>query len=188
METAKSKPGLRKLFNEFDDDIRLYFNDFLKLLEADFSLDIILPYVFFKLEQGQHQALLCGARKLYKTDSDLTWQALDRQHSTHKDYQQFFKNIFGFEIPKTALEIIEKAEDTRDRLMHGKEVNEAEKREAISNVLHYCDQVNKLLIGKENLRFKPYKSDLRGFAGALEFLDQPTTRWILKGMGFSSLS
>jgi hypothetical protein len=185
MEIAKSRPGLRNLFNKFDDDIRLYFDDLLPLVDSDFSFDIILAYVFFKLEQGQRQALFCGARKLHKTDSELTWLALDKQHVTRETYQRFVQTIFGFEIPKPTLEIIAKAEESRDRLMHGRDVDELEKREAISRVLHYCDQINKLIADDKKLGFKPYKSDLRGFAGALASLDQSTTRWILKGMGFS---
>ncbi len=185
MEIAKSRPGLRNLFSGFDEDIRQYFDEFLDLVDSEFSFDIILAYVFFKLEQGQRQALFCGARKLYKTDSELTWTALDNQHITRETYQRFFQSIFGFEIPKPILEIIESAEETRDRLMHGRDVDEPSKREAISRVLHYCAEINKLIGKDKKLGFKPYKRDLRGFTGALPSLDRDTTRLILKGMGFS---
>ena len=80
IDIARGRPGLRNLFDGFDEDIKAYFWEFRALVESDFSLQVILAYSFFRLEQGQRTALFCGARKLLKTDSDLTWKAIDGHH------------------------------------------------------------------------------------------------------------
>jgi len=66
MEIARSRPGLRNLFDRFDGNMRAYFSGFRALVDSDFSLDVVLAYVFFRLEQGQRTTLFCGARKCYR--------------------------------------------------------------------------------------------------------------------------
>jgi hypothetical protein len=181
----KSRPGLKKLYEGLSGEVKGFFFDIPALVKSNFSLDIILAYVFFRLEQGQHQALYCGARKLHKTESDLPRTPIDVQHMTRDTYCKMFENIFGFSIDDNTLNSIKKAEEIRDRLMHGKAVSEPDKRAAISRVLNYAERINVLIHNKHGCGFKPYDPDLRGFTGRLERLDKSTTRWILKGMGFS---
>ena len=52
------------------------------MIHSGFSLDILLAYLFFRIEQGQRQTLYCGARKPHKTESTLTWRALDTHDLT----------------------------------------------------------------------------------------------------------
>ncbi len=183
IEIARSRRGLRNLFDTFNEDVKAFFSEFGPLVESDFTLQVILSYTFFRIEQGQHVTLFCGARKLHKTDADLTWQAIDSQHMTRDSFQRYFANIFGVALPGDVREIITPAETTRDRLMHGKTVSEPLLRDAISRTLHYADQLNRFL-ETCNVGFRPFCGDLRGFVGRLESLDKSTSRWILKGMGF----
>jgi hypothetical protein len=108
IDIARSRPGLRNLFDSFDDDIKGYFVEFRKLVESDFSLQVILAYAFFRLEQGQRTTLFCGARKLHKTDSDITWKAIDGHYMSRENFQKFFDTIFGVAIPATILGVIER--------------------------------------------------------------------------------
>jgi hypothetical protein len=183
IDIARSRPGLRNLFDGFDEDIKAYFWEFRALVESDFSLQVILAYSFFRLEQGQRTALFCGARKLHKTDSDLTWKAIDGHHMSRENFQRFFETIFGVAIPTDIQDVIKPAENIRDKLMHGRGLDEGEIREAICRVLHYADRINELL-DSSSAGFRPFVGDLRGFVGRLEALDKSTSRWILKGMGF----
>lgn len=187
MEIAKSRKGLRNLYNDRPAEVQKFFADFPALVDSSFPLDILLAYVFFRMEQGQHLSLYCGARKLHKTDSELTWKALDLHHLTRDGFKELFHTIYGFKIDKTTLDCIEKAENFRDKMMHGKMVQEKDEREAISRVLHYAERMNNLISSKQKAGFKPFSGNLKGFVGRLESLDQATTRWILKGMGFTNL-
>ncbi|MGE0294996.1 MAG: hypothetical protein AB7P97_21830 [Hyphomonadaceae bacterium] len=184
IESARSRPGLRNLFDACDEDVKSFFAEFRSLVDSGFSLNLVLAYAFFRLEQGQIQALYCGTRKLHKTDADLTWTALDTQHITRDAFRKYFETIFGLALPRDVIEIIDPAETTRDRLMHGKDIDEAELREAISRVLHYATAMNRFLDDRR-VGFRPFTGDLRGFVGRLESLDKATSRWILKGMGFN---
>jgi hypothetical protein len=102
---------------------------------------------------------------------------------TREAFQTYFQNIFAVALPRDIQEIIEPAEKIRDKLMHGRGLEEPDLREAISRVLYYTDQINRFLEGRD-VGFKPFVGDLRGFVGRLESLDTTTSKWILKGMGF----
>jgi hypothetical protein len=155
----------------------------LTLIDSSFSLEVVLAYTFLRLEQGQHMALYCGARRQHKTDGELTWRAIDSQHMIRDGFHRFFETIFGAPLTQDVRDIISPAEKIRDRLMHGKGLNDAELREAISRTLHYADHINRFLDAR-GVGFRPFCGDLRGFVGRLEAMDTATSRWILKGMGF----
>ena len=59
---------------------------------------------------------------------------------------------------------------------------EAEKRKAIALVLDYSGELDDLVQSLGG--FRPF-GDMRGFSGAASKLDARTTRWMLKGMGFT---
>lgn len=183
LELVATRPGLRNLFDRLDNDLQAYFDEFRALVDSDFSLEVVLAYVFMRLEQGQHMALYCGARKLHKTDAELTWRALDSQHMIREGFHKYFEAIFGGALPQDVREIITPAEKIRDRLMHGKGLDLAQIREAICRTLQYAHQIN-LFLDQINAGFRPFCGDLRGFTGRLEAMDKSTSRWVLKGMGF----
>jgi hypothetical protein len=183
IELARSRPGLKNLFEKFDEDVKGHFGEFRKLVDSEFSLQVILAYTFFRLEQGQRITLYCGARKLHKTDSDLTWKAIDGHYMSREHFQKFFETIYGVAIPSTVQDVIKPAEIARDKTMHGQGIDDSQVREAIYRVLHYSAQLNTLL-DERRVGFRPFVADLRGFVGRLEPLDKSTSRWILKGMGF----
>jgi hypothetical protein len=187
MRLAKRRDGLKPLFLSMSKDVQGYFSDLPALADSRFGSDVILAYAFLRLEQGQYQTLYCAARKLHKTETDLTKRALDRQHMTRGSYLEFFNTILGFPVDKDVQGIIEAAEQIRDRVIHGKRVSEVEKLEAISRVLHYSDRMNELIAVHKKLRFRPFSRNIRGFSGRLRSLDKATTRWILKGMGFTNV-
>ena len=178
-----SRPGLKNLFNTLGDDITGYYSEFNNIIDSTLSLHVLLAYMFFRLEQGQLLTLYLGSRKLQKTDSELTWKALDSQQIKRESFLTYFETIYSFPIPQHVREIIVPAERIRDRLMHGKDVTDANLREAITRPLYYSLEMNNLAAQKMN-GLRPFVPDLRGAVGRLDSLDKSTSRWILKGMGF----
>ena len=75
----------------------------------------------------------------------------------------------------------ERAEEIRDKVMHGKTTTDKEKREALASIIEYAERFNALVSGIA--AFRPF-GDLRGFKGRGQSLDKSTSRWLLKGMGF----
>lgn len=185
LSVAKTRKGMKKLYAALPTEVRSFFADLPALIDSAFSLDIVLAYVFFRIEQGQRLILYCGARKLHKTESSLTWKAIDAHDLTRQGFKELFQTIYGFAVSKAAADCLADAEGIRDRLMHGKGLTDKEKREAVSKALHYAEEMNDLIAVRKCLRFRPFCGDLRGFVGRLEALEKPTTRWILKGMGFT---
>jgi len=178
---VKSKPGLLNRFNAAPAEIRAYFEHVPKLI-ADFPLDVCLSYVFAQVERAQNSILYCGVVKLHRADATLARTAIDVHHMTRPEFKAKFETVLGKAIPPATSDLLAKAEDARDRVMHGKQTTDEEKRNAVASVLDYAEAINQLVSSIAG--FKPF-GDLRGFKGAAQSLDKSTTRWLLKGMGFT---
>lgn len=185
MTIAKTRAGLKNLFNSLPSEIKGYFADLVPLVDQSFAIDIVLAYVFFKLEQGQRVALYCGARKLHKTETVLTWKAIDSQYITRDKYKEYFQTIYNFKPPDEATRALKEAEEIRDKVMHGSNIADRRKLEGISKALHYARIMNESIYRHRKCGFKPFNNYLRGVFGRLGSLDKSTTRWILKGMKFN---
>ncbi len=185
IQVPAQRRGLRTLHGNMPAEVQSFFGDLPALIDSSFSLDIALAYVFFRVEHGQRQTLYCGSRKLHRTESTLTWKAIGEHQLTRAGFKELFRTIYGFPVSSKANRYISDAQSVRDDLMHGRQSTERTKREGICKVLHYAKEMNTLIADTKNLGFRPFAGDLRGVVGRLEPLDKSTTRWILKGMGFT---
>ena len=66
--------------------------------------------------------------------------------------------------------------------MHGGAASADRLRNAIGRVLEFSEAVNSQI--QQHHGFRPFRGNWQGFAGALQKLDNRTTRSMLKGMGF----
>lgn len=187
IQVPGQRKGLKTLHAAMPSEVRTFFADLPALIDSGFSLNISLAYVFFRIEQGQRQSLYCGARKLHRTESTLTWRAIDAHDLTRRCFKELFKTIYGFHVSNAANDCLTLAQDVRDNLMHGRSPADADQRSAICNAMHYAKEMNELIAVTKDKRFRPFSGNLRGIVGRLESLDKSTTRWILKGMGFTAL-
>jgi hypothetical protein len=103
---------------------------------------------------------------------------------TRKKFKELFHNVLGVDIPEEALQMAEAAEKVRDLIVHGKSASSAEIWKAVQSLVDYSIKLNALV--KVNARFEAF-GDMRGVVGrrGATPLTQTTTRWVLKGMGFS---
>lgn len=177
----KSKPGLLNAYSACSVEVRNYFEHIPKLLN-EFPMDVCLAYAFARLELGQNMALYCGVVKIYWANAELARNAVGTHHMTREGFVALYETVFGFGLPEAAHQDLKAAENARDLVMHGKPPGDDQIRNAIARVLDYAEAVNKQLHEKHKL--KPF-GDLRGFSGAAQKLDKRTTRFLLKGMGFS---
>jgi len=185
MKEAKKKPilttrSITKVYDELPSEIKKYFEHLPKLIE-EFPLEVVLSYLFTKLEVAQNNTIYCGIVKLHKTDSVLTRSAIEKWHITRDGFQEKCKVVFSKQIPKQAYSYIKSAGSVRDDIMHGKSVSDQKKRAAITIVLLYAILFNNFV--EKQAGFKPF-SNLKGFKGRAKTLDKSTSRWILKGMDF----
>lgn len=181
MATAiKTKKGVIKLYNGCSEEVRQYFEHLPRLL-AEFPMEVSLAYVFSRLEKGQNAALYFGAVRVYKVNCEIARNAISVSHMTRDQFPELYKNILSVELPKIARDDLSMAEQTRDKVMHGKLATEDMLRNAIARVLEYAEQVNDQLNQKHKLR--PFGS-MRGISGKASKLDKKTSRLVLKGLGF----
>jgi len=177
----KTKVGLLKIFNGCSDRVKSYFEHLPKLLD-NFPLEVTLAYCFARLELGQNMALYCGVVKLHRANTEIASSVVSTHQMTRPGFLKLYQTVFGFDLPKAAATSLKTAEDTRDTVMHGKRTSDDRLRNAIARVLEYSDAMNSQLNQKCGLR--PF-GNLRGFAGRMVKLDPRTTRFMLKGMGFT---
>ena len=175
-------PGLKNFYKARPQEVQIHFEYVPRLLN-DFPMEVCLAYVFSRLEYGQNMALYYGTVKLYNVDSQIAKEIVGAQHLTRDKFVQFYREIFKIRVPEKALSHLKEAEKVRDAIMHGKKASQKELRNAIAHVLEYAEIVNEQLC--EKCALKPF-GYLKGVLGGLKnYLDKPTSRYVLKGIGFS---
>ncbi len=177
-EYATWKSVLNKYY-ALEEHIQNHFYDFETLIEYEW--EVILAYVFFKLEQAQVRTLFGGSIKLYRVNSEMAWKAVETEHISRNAFREFYKNIFNRDISATAIEPLRKAEEVRDKVIHGKHVPEKAKRNACGWALEYAEAFDKEVY--ELAKFHPFGS-FTGITGKAKRLDKKTSRAVMKGFGF----
>ena len=171
--------GVRNRLNAAPNDVQRYFQPAGELIEH-YPWEVSLSYLFARLERAHLMAIYCGVVKLHKADAALATTAVDRFQNRRDEFLTLFKNVFGEDIPRSLLQLLELAQDVRDRVLHGKKVNDADYRMAIAAIIDYATKFNEICF--EGGGFRPF-GDLRGYKGAGSSLDRSTSRWLLKGIG-----
>lgn len=180
-QKAPTNIALLKSFEQSSENVKGYFQHLPKLIK-EFPHEVCLAYLFLRLEQAHNRALYCGVVKLHHADGDLTDRIINNDHVTRDKFQELYQSVFGSSVPEAAKALLTTAEKIRDKVIHGKDVSAMEKREAIVDVIKYAEAFNNEL--KLKAGFEPF-GDLRGFSGAAQKFGKDTTRWLLKGLGFS---
>jgi len=181
MTTPGSWRGVVNRFKQAPKEVQKYF-EYLLPLAGQFPGQVILPYLFSRIEYGHNMTIYCGVVKLHRADADLTWNVIDKQHMTRDQFRKLFTTVFGGSIPKAIYEQLEVAERVRDKVIHGHYVADKEIRKAVVSVLGYAEHFNNLV---RKLAGFPAFGKYSGFKGRGKSLDRTTTRWLLKGMDFS---
>lgn len=182
VEKIKSKPGLLKFYKDCPETVRKYFGHLPRLVE-EFPLDVALAYVFAQVEAAHIMALYCGVVKIHKCDKDVARQCIRSHHMTRAEFRKSFELIYGKAIPDGTLALATRAEAVRDQVMHGKPTSDDQKRNGIAHALQYAVELNVLAVKHGGPA--PF-GNLKGFKGAAKGLPKSTSRWVLRGMGFSS--
>lgn len=182
MTKPASYIGVQKRFASCSAAVQGFFSEFAALLDQGFSYHVIIAYVYLCTEQAHNRALYAAVVKLHQADASMAASILNRQHLTRDGFTELYARVFGCELPQDTQGLLAKADEIRDRIMHGKPVTDAEVRAAICDILDYANAFNAHV--KEVAKFEPF-GDLRGFKGRGQAHNKATTRWLLKGLGFS---
>jgi len=146
-----------------------------------FPCEVALAYLFLRTEKAQNRALYRGLVKLHRAYTEMAERVVNTHHLTRDSFLNMYKNVFGRALSAATVAKIKDAEKIRDRVIHGKDVSDRDLRKALVDVIDYAEALN--IEVRQIGGFEPF-GHLRGFKGRAKPLDESTTRWLLKGMGF----
>ena len=112
--------------NEASEGIQYYFWILPELLENVSVPGPALAYCFQNIEYAQRRALYALLMRRFRTDSDLTWQAIDSLDITRSNFPDFYQSFSGKKYPKALRDLMGPAEKVRDDITHGRDANATE--------------------------------------------------------------
>jgi len=180
-DSTPSHKAILKKYESCSEEVKKYFMHLLSLVK-NHPYEVSLAYLFLHTEKAHNRILYCGVVKLHRAESNIADIIINKQHLTRSGFLDLYNNVFGKSLDTSTLSKIKEAEKIRDKVIHGKSVKDADIRQAIIDVLDYAEALNAELF--ELAGFKPF-GDLRGFKGRGQSLDKNTTRWLMKGIGFT---
>lgn len=182
MEAAGSYKGVLKKYESCNGDLKAYFQHLPSLVTSNYPWEVLIAYLFMRVEAAHNRAIHGSVVKLHRANVEVVSSMLDSHRLTRNDVSRLLYTITDQELPKDLDATLKRAEGIRDRCVHGKSVSPAQARQAVLDVLNYAEGFNAHLKGIAG--FEPF-GDMRGYKGRLEPLDKSTTKWLLRGMGFT---
>jgi len=180
MSRVPNYMSLLKMYEMSPREIRVHFEHIPRLI-PELPYEVALAYSFLKVEQAQNRALYGGVVKVHRGDAEFVRRIMNLQHLTRDGFKQIFANVFGSPLSKTTTAKLDMAEKVRDRVIHGKSVDDSDMRDAIADCLEYSTLLNADVSTAAG--FNPV-GDMRGFKGRGDSLDKRTTKWLMRGLGF----
>ncbi len=122
--------------------------------------DILLAYLFIRVEHGQRRILRGLAINEHNVKSSEAEDIVNKWHINQLEFIILHKIFTGKLIKPKILEYKRKATDVRNNIIHGKIVTDAEKAQAIKDILNYIEKLNDLV--RLKYKFKPF-GNMKGF-------------------------
>ena len=170
-------------FNELPDKIKEYCSPMERLINDDeLPWDAVIAYFFTLCEAAQRRTIYYGLVKLHGCSFDLTWQAVDGATFYKDEFRDYYRKVFGKKFPARLDKLMEAPSKVRNKIMHGSNASEADKKKATLDLIRYTKAYNDEL--EKVAGFEPFGS-LQGKIKQKNKLNNSTTKWVLKGMGFS---
>jgi len=135
------KPGVLRIYGDLPEGLRKYLQHFPNLA-AEFPWEISLSYLFAQIELAQNKAVHGIIVRKHRVDTRLARRTIDDFHMTRKGFRDLYQKISGKKLSKQAVDFALEAESIRDKILHGKPVNDAEKRKAVIAALNYANALN----------------------------------------------
>lgn len=164
---------------ELSDDVRAWLDVVPELVEH-YTWDVSIAFVFMRIEAINHEVLYRGLVRRHLTDAPLTRALLDRDHMTRRRFRELVKTVFDAPIPADVDAHLTRAEVVRNRVIHGKQVTDAQARACLMAAFEFIEGLNNFIFSTAG--FRPC-ADGRGFKGRVQSLSKDTSRWVLRGMG-----
>jgi len=157
--------------------------NFRALVDSQFSLHVLWRTASSVSSRVSASPSFAVRARFIRRHSELTWKAIDGHYMSRENFQKFFEVIFSAAIPAAIQEIIKPAEDIRDKLMHGRGLDEGEVREPSPESCITLIRSIAFSMAATQVSVPSWRtSRLRRSSGALD----KARPWILKGNGVSA--
>lgn len=182
MVKISSKEQVLIKYNALDNGMKQYFSLLPELVKNISKAEPALAYCFQRIEMAQRIGLYVLLMRIYRTNSELAWSAVDKIDITRSGYPKLYLSITGNEFQNDLRDKIRPAELVRDRITHGRSQSSAQVNKAIVNCLEYAQDLNAKF--QADSGFKPI-GPLRGVTGkrGKPQLDKKISAAVLKGLG-----
>jgi hypothetical protein len=113
----------KQLIAEYDshpEEIRKYYEELPKLIDAGFPFDVALAYAFSRVERAHRRTLYCGIVKKFSVNSNLTDDVTRNLYLKREEFLELFASVFGANVDPAILRLLRDAERIRDKGIHGK--------------------------------------------------------------------
>jgi hypothetical protein len=171
--------GILKIFEDLPENLKAYLSHFPSLAR-DYPWEVSISYLFAQTELAQNMTVYGTVVKLHRVDSSVAKSTVDSHHMTRNRFRELYKIITNTEISAEAITSVKDAEKIRDRILHGKNVSDSDKRKSVVSILEYARLLNEQVF--EDAGFRPFGS-MQGYKGRAISLDKSTSKWVLTGIG-----
>ena len=97
---VKSYKGILTKYQALPENIRKYFGHIPKLINDDYEYEIVIAYLFLKIEQGQNRLLYGGSVKCLGAEAEVATSIINYHHLKRNDFGKIYNNIFGCPLPQ----------------------------------------------------------------------------------------
>ncbi len=123
--------------------------------------DILIAYLFIKVELGQRRIFYGLAINKHNVNKRMASAIIIKKWRIDQPrFTILYKVLSGKTVDSKILEYKRKAADVRNNIIHGKIVTDAEKAQAIKDILNYIEKLNDLV--RLKYKFKPF-GNMKGF-------------------------
>ena len=175
-----------------DTHIEWFFSSFCKLVQkpdnCKMTWDVLIAYLFIKVEQAHRMALYATMVKKYKINKVLAADIAGNSELRLDRFRAQYTELIGKALCEDSIEYYDNAVDIRNKVIHGKglvhgrgilfadKVNEQQKRDAVIWILEYAvlfnEQTKEIFVNKKfnekpEYKHKPFGT-MVGFNGNAE--------------------
>ncbi len=182
--------GYERIKNKYDalpDDVQNYLGSFPLIIDIDDkdTLDMLVAYLFVKIERAQRRTLYGVAVKKYRVNKDIAQKGVKNAQkginsirlSRSDFYLKYRLMADGERVNKKTRDIMKNAENFRNEVTHGKIVKDADKSKVIKSILDYIKLLNEQT--ETDFGFTPFGS-MKGFSGRTITLNNTKSTSLLR--------
>jgi len=88
---VKSYKGILTKYQALPENIQKYFGHIPKLINDDYEYEIVIAYLFLKIEEGQNRLLYGGSVKCLGAEAEVATSIINYHHLKRNDFGKIYR-------------------------------------------------------------------------------------------------